>query len=60
MLLPLMVMAMEREFLDFLLWLLSLLAAFHSDRTLEMVFIMLSLRVKVLGFHKEGKFKEEE
>lgn len=33
---------------------------FDSDRTLELIFIMLTLGVKVLGFRKEGEFKEEE
>ena len=40
--------------------LLSLLTMFDSNKTLELVFIPLSLRVKVLGFHKEEKSKEEE
>ena len=33
---------------------------FDSNRTLKLVFIALSLRVKVLGFRKEREFKEEE
>ena len=40
--------------------LLSLSMTFDSDRTLELIFIMLTLGVKVLGFRKEGEFKEEE
>ena len=38
---------------------MSLLATFDFDRTLEFMFITLSLRVKVLDFEKEGEFKEE-
>ena len=40
--------------------LLSLSATINSDRTLESVFVSLSLKVKVLGFRKEGKFKGKE
>lgn len=40
--------------------LLSLWATFYFDRTLELIFVSLSLRVKVLGFRNEGEFKEEE
>ena len=40
--------------------LLNLLVTFDSDKTLKLVFITLSLRVKVLNFHKEGEFKKEE
>ena len=38
---------------------MSLLATFDFDRTLEFMFITLSLRVKVLDFEKEGELKEE-
>lgn len=40
--------------------LLSLSVTFDSDRILEFVFLILSLRVKMLGFQKKGEFKEEE
>lgn len=43
------------------LW--SLLVTFDSDKTLKLIlkliFIRLSLKVKVLGFRKEEEFKEE-
>lgn len=40
--------------------LLSLSTTFDSNRTLKLVFITLSLRVKVLDFQNKGEFKEEE
>ena len=40
--------------------LLSLSATFDCDKTLELVFVTLSLRVKVLGCQKEGEFKEDD
>ena len=39
---------------------LNLSVTFDFDRTLELIFVTLSLKVKVLDFRKEGKFKEEE
>ena len=40
--------------------LLSLSGTFDSERTLKLIFVALSLRVKMLGFQKKGEFKEEE
>ena len=39
---------------------MSLSVTFDSDRILEFVFLILSLRVKMLGFQNEGEFKEED